>query len=52
LQNSISKLATFIDTDGKNSKETLNKTLKWLILGKYSWRRWYQRIHLFLLDFV
>jgi tetratricopeptide (TPR) repeat protein len=37
LQNSISKLAIFIDTVGKNSKETLNKTLKWLSLLERRW---------------
>ena len=37
LQNSISKLAIFINTVGKNSKETLTKTLKWLSLLDGRW---------------
>ena len=37
LQNSISKLAIFVDTVGKNSKETLTKTLKWLSLLEGRW---------------
>jgi hypothetical protein len=35
LQNSISKLAIFVDTVGKNSKETLTKTLKTLVSADF-----------------